>query len=379
MARLVTLFIAVLVAASLAAVACTGAAPAPTVAPPAPTKAAEPAKPSAAPTTAPAAPTKAPEATKPAAPTAASTVAFPEKGRAVNIIVPWAAGSSNDVFCRLFAPYWEKELGTTINVVSKAGGGSQTGLTELALAKPDGYTIGLDSVQTTIAAYIDPERQAAFNRNSFAPIALTFIEPTALAVTYDSPFKNAKELVEAARAKPKGVSMGDNGLMSGTHQAAQVLQMATKVQFNPVHFGSSGENTTALLGGHVQSSTLAASAIMPMIKDKKVRLIAMYDQQRLAQFPDVPTLKEQGYDAAFMLSKGLIAPAATPKEIVAVLESTMKKAHSNPEFQKKADEGAMILRWMDSAGYGKHMDEELAMLKVLIPAMKAEAAGEPTK
>jgi len=166
--RLVVPFMATVVAASIIAVGCAGTPPAPT-----PTKAA-----AAAPTTAPAAaPTKAPAAAATAAPTkaAAPTAAklnFPEKGKTVTIIVPWSAGGSNDVYCRLLAPYLEKEMGTPFQVVNRPEASSQVGMTELAKAKPDGYTLGLNSLQTTISVYLDAERKAAFDRKSFQPVAV---------------------------------------------------------------------------------------------------------------------------------------------------------------------------------------------------------------
>ncbi len=171
MKRLVVLLVAMLAVASLIVTGCTQPAPATT-----PTKAAEPTKASAAaPTTVQAAPTKAAEPTKPAA----TAPAWPEKGKAVMIIVPWSAGDTNDTATRLLATYLEKDLGTPFEVANKPGAATVTGLTELKKAKPDGYTLGSTSTMTTVVSYTDPDKQATYGRKDFTAAAVVGVAATA--------------------------------------------------------------------------------------------------------------------------------------------------------------------------------------------------------
>ncbi len=212
MRRLLASILALLVAASLVVGCSQGATPAPTQAP---SKVAEPAKPAAsAPTAAPAAapaPTKAPEP--------ARKVDFPQAGKYFSLILPWSAGGSTDVQARLLLPVLEKELGAKVEIFAKPGAGSQIGLTELAQAKPDGYTFGFTNNPTTIGVYMNPDRKTVFNRTSFQPVANFIYDVELITVRADAPYKTVKDLVDAAKAKPKTIRATTNGLMSDDHLA----------------------------------------------------------------------------------------------------------------------------------------------------------------
>lgn len=365
MRALFVYLLAVLALASLAVAGCTQSTPAPTPTKPAaaPTKAAEATKPPAAQPTTPA-PTAA----------AAAKLDWPQKGKAITIIVPWAAGSPNDVFARMLAPYLEKELGTPVQVEAKPGAGSQIGMTELAKAKPDGYTLGVNSLETTIATYLDPERKAVFDRKSFAPISLALLEPDSLIVKGDGPFKTTKDLVDAAKANPEKIKMGTNGIMTATHMGVLVIEKAAGVKFAAVHFNGSSENSAALLGGHTDAGVVIASGIVGAIKSGQIRLVGILGTEGWSTFPEVKTLREQGYDAVFVRSLGLDAPAGTPPDVIARIDAVVKKTLSSQEFQKKADDANMLLKYMDTKGYSAHWDQSEAKMKVMIGELKAQAS-----
>lgn len=202
-----------LAGASLLVVSCAQGPPqsAPTVAPPPPTKSAAP----AAPTAAPPAPTKAPAAAATAAP--ALKVSWPEKGKNITIMVPWAAGSPNDLYARVFQPFIEKEFGTPVQIINKPGATTQTGMSDFVQMKADGYNWAVNSMPTTSLVYLDEERKANFTRQSFQAVAATHLEPVALGVPGDSPFKTFQDVIDASKAKPESVKVGDNGLLSPTH------------------------------------------------------------------------------------------------------------------------------------------------------------------
>ncbi|MHB1161098.1 MAG: Bug family tripartite tricarboxylate transporter substrate binding protein, partial [Chloroflexota bacterium] len=121
------------------------------------------------------------------------------------MIVPADAGGATDIGYRLLAPRMEKYLGTTVEVVNKPGAGTQVGVTELSKAKPDGYTIGVTLIPQTPTIYMDPERKAVFNRESFAPIGLHVFDPGLIAVAPDSKYKTLKDVVDDAKANPEKV------------------------------------------------------------------------------------------------------------------------------------------------------------------------------
>ncbi len=325
--------VAIVAAAGLLA-ACTQAAP-----PPAPTSAPKPAEPTkaSAPTAAPKAPTAAPAA--PAQPTAAPKAAvWPEKGRAITIVVPWDPGSGADVLARLLAPVLEKDLGVPIEVVDKPGGGTQIGLTELAKSKPDGYTIGMTNQTTTVLTYLDPERKAAYGRKDFAPIANFAVDTTSIAVKPDSPFKSLKDLVAEAKAKPGQVKIGDSGALSSIHFDLLRFAKAAGITVAPVHFSGGATAVTAVLGGHTDATCQGLGTMASQVKGKQVTVLGTMGAKRSRFVPDVPTMTEQGFSVIGPSTRSFAAPGGTPKEIVNRLAEAFKKAIDNPDVQKKLDE-----------------------------------------
>ena len=166
--------------------------------------------------------------TAPAAPAAAKST-YPEKGKVVTLIIPWGAGGGSDVGARLLTPLMEKDLGVTIEVVNKTGGGPQVGITDLVNAKPDGYTFGMTNLPATAAIYLDAERQATFGRKDLQPVALHVFDPIAVAVRQDSPFKTMKDFMDAAKADPGKIKIATSGILSATHIGFLSLEKSAEV------------------------------------------------------------------------------------------------------------------------------------------------------
>jgi tripartite-type tricarboxylate transporter receptor subunit TctC len=364
MRRLLTLIAASAFAGSLLLAGCSQSAPAPaaTKAPAAPA-AAEPTKAAAAPTTAPAAaPTTAPAA----APTAAKKVDYPAQGRSINMIVPWPAGGGVDIGTRLLAPYLEKELGIPVQVSNKAGASGQIGEMEMLKSKPDGYTICATLVPGTITVYLDQERKATYGRKDFQPIALHVSEPAILVVKGDSPYKTAKEFVEAAKANPEKVKVSSSGIMSPAHMATIQFEKVTGTKFAIAQFDGAAPALTALLGGHVDANIGWGGNFVGPAKSGDIRVLGVMDSQRSQFFPNVPTMGEIGYKVSFSSARGFSVPAGTPKEIVGILDTAFKKAINNDEHKKKIEEASLPLKYMDSAGYGTYWDETEAIIKPMM-------------
>lgn len=329
--------------------ACGQSAPAPAATAPA-TKAAAPAS------AATSAPAKAAEATKPAE-AAAKKVDFPQKGKAITNIVGAAAGGPNDLASRLLAPLMEKDLGVPVNVVNKGGAGQQIGLTEVALAKPDGYTLGYYSFPQINGIYLDPERKAAFKRTDLQPLALHAVDPGVLGVPADSPFKTVKELVDAAKANPGTIKIGSSGLMSDDHIAVLKLEQLTGAKFAVVQFESSAPATAALLGGHIDALAANVSELPSHVKSGKAQVLGVMDKEESRYLPGVKTFEAQGYKLYNSSSRGLLMPAGAPKEVSDTLAASIKKAMDAPEHKQKMDELFVTQRYMDAAQFTTFWDE----------------------
>lgn len=368
--RIMGLCLAAAAAVTLAVTACSTAAPAPapTSAPAA--KATEAPKPAA--TSAPAAQPAA--TTAPAAQAAAPVgkpVDWPKKS--IQMIIPWDAGGSTDVGFRMIAPLMEKTLGQPIEIVNKAGAGSQVGIAELAKAKPDGYTIGNISAPAVQTIYLDPDRKATFALDSFEPIGLHVFDPGAIYVSADSKYKTLKDVVEDAKANPEKIKASTTGVLGDDHLNILNFQRATGVKMAIVHFTGSAPVQTAILGGHIDVAFNNVGDFMSQIKGGKMRCIAVTDKQRSRFFPDVPTAEEQGIKLYSSSSRGLAAPKGTPKEIVWAISQAMQQAMKDPDVSKKMEETALTQQYMNPDEFGKYMKDFEEQVKPLIPEAKASS------
>lgn len=354
--------------AVLLAACSPAAAPAPTAVPAKPTDAPK----AAAPTTAsaPAAPTTAPAPQPTAAPKAP---AWPEKGKTLTIIVPNPAGGTNDLTSRIMAPFLEKELGISVNIVNKSGAATQTGITELALSKPDGYTIGNTALPGTLTVYLDPDRKAAFAKKDLAPIANHNVDAGAIGVKADSPFKTLKDLVDAAKKDPKGLKAATDGLMGSDHMATLQFEKVAGVDFTLVHFDGGAPASTALAGGHVDLRVGKVGSLLSMVKSGQVRILGVMDKKKSALVPDAETLETQGYKGYYWYNAtGFSAPAATPKEVIDILSAAIKKTLDNEDQKKKLDELALVPMYMNPDDYSKYWADYEEIVKPLIPLAKQQ-------
>ena len=353
------LCVSAVAALTLTAVACSSpAAPAPATAPAAP-KAAEPTKAAAS---APAQPTAAP----------AAKTAYPEKGRSITMIVPFPAGGSTDIGARLLAAGMEKELGVSVQVVNKGGAGSQTGLTDLAKAKNDGYTIGFANLPTANLVYTDPERKAAFSGKDFQPIGVQVVDPSAIGVKADGPFKTVKDMVDVGKAKPESIKFGSDGPMTDDDLGIFQLEKASGAKFANVAFDGSATTINAVLGGHIDAAFGHVGDFLGQVKSGQMRVIAVADKERSKYFPDTPTMIEQGYNITNSSSRTLVAPTGVSSDVVNVLSAAMKKAMDAPEHMQKMDDAGLTVRYMDPAQTATFWLEMDKLAKALVDEARTQ-------
>lgn len=318
-------------------------------------------------------PAKAAEAAKPTVEPAKKTD-FPAKGRAVSLIVPYPAGGGSDIGARVLAPLWERELGTSVEILNKGGAGSQVGVTELARAKPDGYTIGYPNWPTIITMYLDSDRKAVFGRKDFQTVGLHLFDPIAVAVKAGSPYKSLKDLVDAALANPEKIKVSDTGLLSPDHLTILQLQRLTGAKFANVHFEGGAPAVTALLGGHTDAAFGGLSPFLPQVRNGELRVLATMDREETKFIPGVKTAEAQGFKLNFGLSRGFIAPAGTPKEVVGLLSAAMKRAMDKDEHKKKMDEMGQTPRYLDPDQFAAFWDSLETEVKPLVEQAKKEEA-----
>jgi len=357
--------IAAFVTLGLVLIGCTQAPASPT-----PTASKASVAPASAPTAAPAvAPTTAP--TKQAATVPA--VAFPEKDKAITIILPFAAGGGSDLLVRAMAPQLEKDLGAPIPIVAKPGAATQLAMSELVKAKPDGYTVSIATLVTTAVTYLDPERKATYTGKDLTHVANLAVEDMVINVKSDSPWKNLRDITAAAKAAPNKIRIGTTGLMGIGHLAGLALQQEASVEFAYVHFEGSGPAATALLGGHVEATCTGGGAAFSQVKSGAVRVLGYLDDQQSSYFPDVPTITAQGYKLVMPAAYGLLAPPQTPPAIVDRISRAMKAALEDPSVKQRMADVAFTPRYMDPAQYASYWAASEKQAEPLIKLAKTQS------
>ena len=297
---------------------------------------------------------------------AAVAQGFPVKGKPITIIVPYAAGGVTDTGARLMAAGLEKELGTPVQVVNKAGAASQLGLTELSRSAPDGYTLSYAVLPTITTHYLDPSRAAVYTRANFQPVAMHHYTVMMLAVKTEAPWKTLKDFVDAARAKPGTIKISDSGLMAVPHTQVVMLELVTGVRFASVHFNGGAPSVTALLGGHVEALAGSTADSLAQKKAGQFRVLGVAAEQPNPSMPDVPTMKSLGYDVVAASAAGILAPAGTPKPVVDKLTRAMKAVTESADHQAKMKELGIGLYYRDPESYTKYwIDTESRMRPLL--------------
>jgi tripartite-type tricarboxylate transporter receptor subunit TctC len=302
---------------------------------------------------------------------ALAAAAFPQKGRPITIIVPNAPGGTNDITARLIAPVAEKELGTPVVVVNKAGAGTQTGVTEGALAKPDGYTLTMTALPATLTVYLDPDRQAVPQIREMQPVALHNLDVGAVVVNAGSPYRTLKDLLNAAKAKPGEMKAATDGLMSADHMATLYFQKRTGTSFRLVHFDGGGPATTALAGGHTDVRFGKVGSVYAMLKAGKVRILSVMDKERSPYCPEVPTMAEDGLNEYIWYNvTGISAPKGTPRSVVDAISAAVKKAVDSEEAKKRLAGVALIGRYMSPDEFAAYWKDFEKTIEPLVPEAK---------
>jgi tripartite-type tricarboxylate transporter receptor subunit TctC len=267
---------------------------------------------------------------------AATAQAWPSKP--ISLIVPFPAGGTTDVLARALADKLTQSLGQTVIVESKPGAGATLGADYVAKAKPDGYTLLMGAVHHTIASSVYKKLPYDFQKD-FAPITTVALVPNVLVVNAGTPVKNVAELVAMVKAQPGKFNYGSNGNGTAQHLIGTQFENITGTDLVHIPYKGSGPLATDLLGGQITMSFDTVTPVLQHIRSGKLRALAVTTGKRSSALPDVPTLEEaglKGFDIGTWF--GVLAPAATPKDIVARLNAEMVNAIRSPDFRKRMEE-----------------------------------------
>jgi len=295
----------------------------------------------------------------------AFAASYPE--RPITFVCPWPAGGTADLTMRALCSAAAKTLGQTLVVENKAGASGMLGLKSLASAKPDGYTIGQIPISVTRFAQlgtvqIDPLKDLTY-------LARTSGQTFGVAVRADAPWKTLKEFVAAAKASPGKLSYASAGIGGATHVGMEEFALAAGIALNHIPYKGGAPALQDLLGGQVDALA-DSSSWAPHVKSGKLRLLATWGEKRTQDFPEVPTLRESGFDVVVDAPNGIGAPKGLDPAIEKKLREVFKLAAASPEFLAACDKIDAPVMYLDGPDYEKYVAATYRKETVLIEKLK---------
>ncbi len=293
---------------------------------------------------------------------AAAAQTYPDRN--IELVVPATPGSSADIVGRVVAEGMAAKLGHPIIILNKAGGAGMLGASEVARAKPDGYTL-LHGAAYSLTVQPLTERSIGYTRKSFDAICQTFKNDQVI-VARQNTYKNLADIMAASKAKPGGLNYGTPGLTTIPHLSMIELSQISKVPFNHVPFRGPAESIQMTLGGQIDFAVAPLTAAA----GSGLAMPALFAEKRNKSIPDVPTVIEQGFNVSPLSIGGLYAPAGLPANIKKKLDEACMVSMQSEAFQRVAKNTLQPADFMaDSAGFSAHLDKDLADKQKLLTAL----------
>lgn len=283
--------------------------------------------------------------------------------RPITLIAPWPAGGSSDGVIRAFGKSLSSILGVPVVVENKPGVGGTLGASAMLQARPDGYTV----TQLPLGIYRLPHMQAMpFHPvNDLTHIVCLTGYTFGIACTADAPFKNIQDMVAYAKANPGKLEYGHTGTGTTPHLAIEEFSAKAGIQLNPVPFKGSAEIMQAILGGHIRVMS-GTTEFAPHVQSGKLRLLATLGSQRNKAFPDVPTVKESGWDTITESPFGIGGPKGMDPAVVKVLHDAFKATLDDAEVKAALDKFYQPVIYMNTADYTAYAARTFAAEKATI-------------
>lgn len=288
-----------------------------------------------------------------------------EPNKDIDIIVAYKKGSGTDTGARLLSSYAERYFKHKLIVKNLDGGDGSIGWESLIKAKPDGYTIGFINLPTFATLVL----KSPIRMSDVIPICNHVTESSIVVVREDSPYKTIKDLVDDAKVK-RNLLASTNGFMASNHTAAQLLAHSGGFDYIAVDCGGTADQLLALLNDEVQFTCVKIPDVAPLMNKAKpeVRILATFSEERLKDYPDVPTLSEYGYyDRWYGSSRGIVAPKGTPDEVIQYYVKTFGELMADPEVIEAHRKANLALDYKDNLNLEATMTASIFFCNDIIP------------
>ncbi len=289
--------------------------------------------------------------------------------RPITVVNPFPPGGLADLTLRPLVGPLERILKQPVVLVNKSGAAGAVGMQSVAVAKPDGYTILVSVPAISLLPEVDAlfGRAPVFSRDQFTGIARINADPTILVVNADLPWKSLKELLDDAKRRPGEITFSSSGIYGASHVPMEMLLEAAgglKMRHLPTSGG--GPATTAVLGGHAHLWASTTGPAAPHIKSGKFRALAVSGATRHPHFPDVPTMKELGYDVEYYLWVAVFAPKNIPAHAFQALQEATRKAVQEPDFRSAMDKIHVPIAYQSADEFNAWWDADARRLAAVI-------------
>lgn len=287
----------------------------------------------------------------------------------IRIIVPQAAGGTNDIVARLVGAELSTRLKQTVIVENRPGAASAIGMQQVARSKPDGYTLGLASDSASLLDALQTQRDWRF-KTALRGVAMIGEQPITVAVPAASPVTDLKQLIAAARTRPGELTFGSSGVGSSQHLVGEWLGQLAGLKWVHVPYKGGGQASVSLVGGEISFAVLGLAPMLTQQRQGKVRIIAVSSAQRNDAIRDVPTLAESGYPA-IQLSQwaGLVAASGTPDALIRQLSEHIVAIVSTPAIAAQLAKRGIEARPMGDQAFDPFLKQTVDGWVALVPTL----------
>ena len=277
--------------------------------------------------------------------------------RAITMVVPFPPGGLADLVARPVAEAMSRDLGQPVVIENKAGAGGGIGMSQVAKARPDGYTILMALSSLTVIPEADTvlARPATFALSDLRPIARYTADPTVLAVRADAPWKTVQQFVDDVKKRPGAVNYGSSGNYGTMHVPMEILSQNAGLKMTHIPFTGAGPAVIALLGGQIDAVSTGPATVLQQVKAGKLRVLAHWGTTSLVALPDVPSLKDAGYSAEYAQWSGLFIPKDTPEPIAQRLRAAAKAAAQDAKVKEVILNAGSPVQYQDSPDFEKYV------------------------
>lgn len=279
-------------------------------------------------------------------------------GSEVTVLQGFQAGGGSDALAQLVQPYLAKELG--VNFVNRYQPGATGAIAWTQLAKqtkPDGTTVSITNTPMLMTNYI-MNSSIRYSIDELTPLANVVTDPGVIVVSKDSKYKTIKDLLDAVKANPGKVTIGNSGVGGDDFFSVIMIEKASGLKFQQVPFAGDGPSWAAALANKIDASANNLGITYPQIKAGNLRALAVFTEQRVPELPDVPTMRELGIDVVAGSSRGYSAPKGMPEAAKKEFIAAMDRVIANPDFKRDAAERAMVIDYKAGEQYASFLKSQ---------------------